>query len=67
MPTNTTLTEVGQQVKSYVDKLIGQEGLKTYVSVNIEPKTYAYLGLTIVASVLIGGLALELIKKSFNN
>jgi len=41
-------------MNEYLDRILGEEGIKTDVQVSLKPNTYINLGATIVASIVIG-------------
>lgn len=49
--------------QSYIDKLLGEKGLKTDVSVSLKKDTYINLGATIIVSILIGSALGAMIKR----
>ena len=53
--------------ESYLDKLLGDKGLKTEVTVNLETSTYVNLGATIIFAMIVGSLLMNVVKKAFGN
>jgi len=51
----------------YLDRLLGEEGIKTDVQVSLKPETYVNLGATMVFSIVLGmflgGLVKGIMKK----
>jgi len=41
-------------MEEYLDRFIGEKGIKTDVSVSLNPKVYIPLGATMVVSIIIG-------------
>jgi hypothetical protein len=51
---------------SLMDKLVGDEGIKTSVTVSLEPDIYIKLGVTIVLSIGLSLVAANLLKQMMN-
>ena len=49
--------------QEYVDRFLGEEGIKTDVQVSLKKDTYVTLGVVIVLSILIGSGLAGLAKK----
>ena len=46
----------------YLDRILGEEGIKTDVQVSLKPETYVSLGATMVLSIVIGMALGSLVK-----
>ena len=53
--------------ETYIDRLLGEQGLKTDVTVNLKTSTYVNLGATIIFSMIVGSLLMGVVKKVFGN
>ena len=53
--------------ENYIDRILGKEGIKTDVTVNLKTSTYVNLGATIVFSMIVGGILMGIVKKAFSN
>ena len=45
---------MNEEHKSYVDKLIGDEGLQFSVTANLAPENYIRMGLVVVGAIVLG-------------
>jgi len=52
-------------VMEYVDNLVGEEGVKMYVTGDLHPSNYLYIFAAITAGVVIGNLINTLINRVF--
>lgn len=51
--------------ENYIDMLLGKEGIKTDVTINIKTITYINGFFIIVGGIVVGGLLLNIAKKIF--
>ena len=51
--------------ETYLDRVLGEEGIKTEVTINLKTSTYVNLGATIIFSMIVGGLLMSIVKKTF--
>lgn len=52
-------------VMDYVDNLVGEEGVKMYVTGDLHPSNYLYIFAAITAGVVVGNLINTLINRIF--
>ena len=52
---------------SFIDKLVNDDGVKFTVTTNFEPEIYIKLFVTIVGSVIVSALAVNLLGGAFKN
>ena len=53
-------------LKDFFDNLIGEEGVKTDVSLDLAPTVYVYLIMAIAVGMTIGGIGMYYAKKTLS-
>lgn len=52
-----------KNIKTYIDNLLGEEGVKFDVKADLQPNNYLYLFVTIAGAMVVGNLVNLLIAK----
>lgn len=52
--------------ETYLDRILGEQGIKTDVTISLKTSTYVNIGATIIFSIIVGGLLMNIVKKAFS-